>query len=236
MAPARRLLSALSAVFAVAAAGGARAGGDDLSQDMSLGSPTAPVTLIEYASPTCPHCARFEAGVFPAFKAKYVDTGKVRYVLREAPIHPDLDAAAFLLARCAGGSAGYFNVIEGVMKGQDEYYAPYLMQSPNPSQDMADAYRAVLRKVGAAAGLDEQHVRTCLTNEASLNALSDRAEREMKQYEVHSTPTFVVNGVKLDPEHETDLAALDAAIASALGKSGPAQSDSGKPASHAKRR
>jgi len=228
---ARRLAPAfapvLAAVLAVAAAAGARAAGEDLSQDMSLGSPTAPVTVIEYASPTCPHCAHFEAEVFPAFKAKYVDTGKVRYVLREAPIHPDLDAAAFLLARCAG-PAGYFNVIDGVMKGQDEYFSAFLTGSPNADQEIADAYRSVLHRVGRAAGLDEPHATACLTDEASIKAMQDRVNREMAQYHVDSTPTFVINGVKLNPApgRAVDLAALDAAIASAQGK----------PARHGKRR
>jgi protein-disulfide isomerase len=215
--------SAFAAALAVAAAAGARAA-DDTSQDMSMGSPTAPVTVIEYASPTCPHCARFEAEVFPAFKAKYVDTGKVRYVLREAPIHPDLDAAAFLLARCAA-PAGYFNVIEGVMKGQDEYFSDFLTQSRNADQEVANAYRSVLRRVGAAAGLDDQHISACLTNTTSIKALDDRVSREMAQYQVDSTPTFVINGVKLNPpqDHEVDLATLDAALAPVLGKTAQAK-------------
>jgi protein-disulfide isomerase len=218
----------IAAVLAVTAAAGARAGEDlsqDMSQDMSQGSPKAPVTVIEYASPTCPHCAHFEADVFPAFKAKYVDTGKVRYVLREAPIHPDLDAAAFLLARCAGPAA-YFNVIDGVMKGQDEYFSLFLTQGPNADQEIADAYRAVLHRVGKAAGVDEQRATACLTDEASIKAMQERVNREMAQYQVASTPTFVINGVKLNPPGAVDLATLDAAIASAQGK----------PAHHAKRR
>jgi protein-disulfide isomerase len=224
VAPARRFAPAFAPAFAAAAlavvaAAGARAAGEDLSQDMSIGSPTAPVTVIEYASPTCPHCARFEAGVFPAFKAKYVDTGKVRYVLREAPIHPDLDAAAFLLARCAG-PANYFKVVEGVMKGQDEYFSDFLTQSPNADQEIANAYRSVLRRIGNAAGLDDPHISACLTNETSIKAMDDRVNREMAQYQVDSTPTFVINGVKLNPSpgREVDLATLDAAIAPALGK------------------
>ena len=235
MARARRLVCAfapaLAAILAVAAAGGAGAAGEDLSQDMAQdmaqGSPQAPVTVIEYASPTCPHCAHFEADVFPAFKAKYIDTGKVRYVLREAPIHPDLDAAAFLLARCAG-PAGYFNVIEGVMKGQDEYFSAFLTQSPNAEQEIADAFRTVLRRVGKSAGLDETHISACLRDETSIRALQDRVNREMAQYQVDSTPTFVINGVKLNPPlgREVDLATLDKAIAPALGK----------PVRHAKRR
>lgn len=221
MARARRLVPAFAAVLALAAkAAGARAA----DEDMALGSPKAPVTVIEYASPTCPHCARFEADVFPAFKKKYVDTGEVRYVLREAPIHPDLDAAAFLLARCAG-PAGYFNVIDGVMKGQDEYYSAFLTESANADQEIADAYRSVLRRVGKSAGLDDQRISACLTDQASIKAMQTRVDREMAQYHVDSTPTFVINGVKLKPG-EVDLATLDAAIAA----------DLGKPVRHAKRR
>lgn len=221
MARARSFAPAFAAALAIAAtAAGARAA----DEDMSLGSPKAPVTVIEYASPTCPHCARFEADVFPAFKKKYVDTGEVRYVLREAPIHPDLDAAAFLLARCAG-PAGYFKVIDGVMQGQDEYYSAFLTESANADQEIADAYRSVLRRVGKSAGLDDQRISACLTNEASIKAMQTRDEREMAQYHVDSTPTFVINGVKLNPG-DVDLATLDAAIARA----------SGKPVRHLKRR
>jgi protein-disulfide isomerase len=219
------LAAVLAATLALGAAAGARAAGEDLSQDMSQGSAKAPVTVIEYASPTCPHCAHFEADVFPTFKAKYIDTGKVRYVLREAPIHPDLDAAAFLLARCAG-PAGYFQVIDGVMKGQDEYFSAFLMQSANADQEIADAYRAVLHRVGKSVGLDDQHLSACLTDEASIKAMQARTDREMAQYHVDSTPTFVINGVKLTPPGAPDLATLEAAIAPALGQ----------PARHAKRR
>src|SRR4051812_10112335 len=89
--------------------------------DMSLGSPKAKVRVVEYASLSCPHCARFNDEVFPAFKAKYVDTGKVRYTLREMlPPPAEVAAAGFLLARCAGPGK-YFKVVDEVFRSQSRW-------------------------------------------------------------------------------------------------------------------
>jgi len=86
--------------------------------DYSLGSPKAKVQVVEYASLSCPHCAKFNEEVFPAFKAKYVDTGQVRYTLREMLTPPaEVAAAGFLLARCAG-PAKYFGVVDAVFRSQ----------------------------------------------------------------------------------------------------------------------
>jgi protein-disulfide isomerase len=201
-----RLAAAVLAFFALAAAAAARAAPDE---DMSLGSPKAAVTVIEYASPTCPHCARFNAEVFPAFKAKWVDTGKVRYVLREAPIHPDLDAAGYLLARCAG-PANYFKVVDALMRAQSEYYGPNV----DGEDGVATAYRGALFRIAGSVGLSQSKSFDCMTDQAGLDSLFKRTDREMAQYDVHMTPTFVVNGVKI-AEQDVDLAALDAAIQSA---------------------
>ena len=99
-----RLLATLAAVLAVASlAGCQKASTGAAADDMTLGNPKAPVTVIEYASVSCPHCAAFNNDVFPTLKAKYIDTGKVFYVAREAlTSDPSIAAAGFLTARCAG--------------------------------------------------------------------------------------------------------------------------------------
>ena len=93
-----------------------------VSDDMSMGNPNARVTVIEYGSASCTHCAHFNNDIFPAFKAKYVDTGRVRYVFREFLTEPvNLAAASFILARCAGRDK-YFSVLDAVFHAQADIY------------------------------------------------------------------------------------------------------------------
>lgn len=182
-------------------------GGDtDLSQDMSLGSATAKVTLIEYASPTCPHCAAWNEEVFPSFKAKYVDTGKVRYVLREAMIHGPPDAAVFMLARCAGKDR-YFDVISRVFATQAEMYRGGTVRGVHD----------ILRREAATLGIDAAAYEACVSDEAAFEALKARVTRADEVDKVAGTPTFDVNGVRVETPlgKEIDLATLDAAIAAA---------------------
>ena len=179
-----------------------------LPDDEAMGNPRARVTVVEYASASCPHCARFNNNVFPAFKAKYVDTGKVRYVLREFLTDPvQVAAAGFLLARCAGPGK-YFATLDDFFHGQEEMY-----RSGNALP--------LINSVGAKAGLTPDQIQACLTDEASQTALNTRIRQNQTQDDVTSTPTFVVNGQKL-PElgHEVGLADLDAAIAPLLAKPG----------------
>jgi protein-disulfide isomerase len=199
--------------LATLAAAGARAG--TIDEDMSLGSPKAPVTVIEYASPTCPHCAKFNAEVFPAFKKKWVDTGKVRYVLREAPIHQQIDPPVYLLARCAGPTK-YFGVIDAMMRAQPEYLGQ------DTEEKFRAAYERTLFRIAGSVGIDEQQTVACATDRANIEAMRARVEREMDEYQVHFTPTFVVNGVKMT-EETVDLAALDKAIGKALAPHGHAR-------------
>jgi protein-disulfide isomerase len=213
----RPLASLVAAGLMAAAAGGARAAAEAMrDDDMALGSPQAAVTVIEYASPTCPHCARFNAQVFPAFKAKYVDTGKVRYVLREFPIHPNLDGVAFLLARCAGGER-YFKVLDDVMRAQPEYFA-----DPN-FNDVSTRFYNVMMREAASLGMSQGQAMACMSDSRAVDALNVRAAREGRQFDVHLTPTFVINGVKLEhPDtRPVDLPMLDKAIADARARAAP---------------
>jgi protein-disulfide isomerase len=200
-----RLASALAAT-AVVLAGCAKSGGPAAvagADDMSLGNPNAKVQVVEYASAACPHCARFALDVFPAFKAKYVDTGKVRYTLKEFVTEPEvLAAGGFLLARCAGKDR-YFKVLDAVFRGQD-------------AMVQTGMYRGGLLKIAKdEGGLTESQFDACMTDKAAAQALSARVERHLKTDKVQATPTFVINGRRV--EGAMSLPELDAAIAKAEG-------------------
>ncbi len=173
------------------------------ADEMSLGSLKAPITIIEYGSAACTHCAHWNNEVFPAFKAKYVDTGKVRYVFREfitAP--PQLAAAGFLLARCSGKDK-YFTTLDGVFRAQDEIFRTGDLKAP-------------LVAVAAKAGLSEQQFVACVSDQKAFDALNARVDKWAETAKVQSTPTFDVNGARL--EGSQTLAQLDAAIAAAAKK------------------
>ena len=201
--PGRRLALALvlaAAGLLAACHSGAASTGRDASNasEMSMGDPKAKVTLTEYASDTCSHCADFNQKTFPAFKAKYVDTGKVRYVFREFLTPPEqVSAAGFLLARCAGKDK-YFQVVDAIFRAQPEMFSS------------GDAHGVLLR-IAQSAGLSEAQFNACVQNEASLKALAGRVQAAQDQAHIEATPTFLVNGVKLAPG-EKSMAELDAAI------------------------
>lgn len=169
-------------------------------EDMSLGSPKAPVTVIEFASLGCSHCAVWAKDVFPAFKAKYIDTGKVRFVMREM-LNGDatLATAGFLTARCAPRSR-YFEVVEAVFAQQDA-----IGQNGGSK---------ILAGIAKDAGVDQARFTACLKDEAAIKALRDRADRATSRDKVSGTPTFIVGGKILLGEQT--LAELDAAIAQAV--------------------
>lgn len=169
--------------------------------DMTLGNPRAKITVIEYASASCPHCARFNNDIFPAFKAKYIDTGKVRYVLREFLTPPvEVAAAGFLTARC-GGRAKYFQILDQIFHHQQEIYQ---------SGDV----NGVLGRAAATAGVTDAQFKACVFDGAGLGALNTRVDTYIKRDGIEGTPTFVINGKLLDAGEPT-LAGLDAAIAAA---------------------
>ncbi len=178
--------------------------GDD---GYSLGNAKAAVTVVEYASAACSHCARWDAEVFPAFKKKYVDTGKVHYVYREFLTPPEPYAAgAFLLARCAGPDK-YFGVVEAAYRGQQEMFA---------NQDM----RGPLLKAAQSAGMNEQQFTACTSDQKAILALNDRVQKAITVAKVTGTPTFEVNGARLGgPDGgEQPLDKLSAAIDPLLAK------------------
>ena len=165
---------------------------------MSLGNPRAPVTVVEYASVGCPHCATWANNVFPDFRSKYIDTGKVRFEFHELLFgNSALAAAGFLTARCAAPSK-YFQVVDDVFAQQEEIGRNGI---------------EVLEKIGEHAGLTREQFNACLQDKAALDALSERTSSDAKAHGVTGTPTFFVGGQKLDGEQT--LEALDAAIAHA---------------------
>src|SRR5262249_49739859 len=132
--------------------------------DLYLGSARAPVTVIEYASLGCPHCAAWAIEVFPKFRARYIDTGKVRFGIREMLTgNPTLAAAGFLLARCAG-PARYFQVVDAVFHGQEAMFESGGAHDP-------------LLKIAKDAGLSEERFDACLKDEAAIQALDAREKR-----------------------------------------------------------
>ena len=176
------------------------------ADDMSQGNPNAKVTVIEYASVGCPVCGRWDMDIFPAFKAKYIDTGKVHYIFREMLVggseEVNLGASGFLLARCAGKDK-YFAVTDAIFHVQPDIYG-----------GKVDAHAALLN-VAKTVGMNEDQFNACITSDAALTALQKRAEDHAVNDHVDSTPTFVVNGVALTPGYHP-LSDLDAAIAAAL--------------------
>ncbi len=202
--------AALSLVAGCSGKGGAGGGDTKTAATMDLGDPNAKVTVEEWASVTCPHCAAFNEEVFPAFKAKYVDTGKVHYVFHEFLTPPaQVAAAGFLVARCAGKDK-YFNVTDAIFHSQAELY-----QDP----------RGVLFRIGKGVGMTEDQVTKCIQDDAGLKALNDRVEKAQTKDGVTGTPTFKFNGKTLDGQTlagvpynggEMTLAQLDAALGQML--------------------
>ena len=173
------------------------------ADDMSLGNPNAKVTVIEYASVACPHCADWDINVFQAFKTKYIDTGRVHYIAREALVHdPAIAAAGFLTARCAGKDK-YFQVVDAIYHGQAE-----MESSGNP--------RATLLNIAKSAGLTEAQFNACINDEKALAAINARWQKYIDEDKINSTPTFVING-KVYDSGEMPMPQLDAAIAAAEG-------------------
>jgi protein-disulfide isomerase len=148
--------------------------------DMVLGSAKAAVSIVEYASMSCPHCAAFDENVFPMLKSKYIDTGKVRFVFREFPL--DIKAvAASMLARCIAGDDAerFFGAVDTLFKLQD----PLLGQT-----------KETLKLIGGQSGMSEQAVDACEKDQALLDKLKADQAFAFDVLKVDATPTFFING------------------------------------------
>jgi protein-disulfide isomerase len=146
--------------------------------DQVQGPVDAPVTIIEYASMTCSHCAQFHNTTYPELKKRYIDTGKVRFILREFPLDP-LAASAFMLARCAGDGK-YYPVIDAFFHSQSQW----AVQKP------LEPMLAVAKQ----AGFTKESFEACLTNQKMLEGIEWTRNRATEKFGVNSTPTFFING------------------------------------------
>lgn len=149
-------------------------------EEKVLGEASAPVTIVEYASMTCGHCASFHIGTYPELKRKYIDTGKARLILREFPFDPRAEAG-FMLARCAGDN--YFAMVDVLFKQQNSWA---------PVQDA----QAALLKIARLAGFSQESFEACLTDQKLLNDVRAVRERGAREFGIDATPTFFINGRK----------------------------------------
>jgi len=181
----RNLVLSAGAAGLVAACGGAAGGGGLTDDDVVLGDAAAPVTLIEYASTTCPHCATFHALMWDELKANYIDTGKVRFVFREFPTDPAAVAVAgFQIARCGGATPDqYFVRVTELFRQQQATFASGTM----------DGIRRKLIEIGTATGLSEAQIEACI-NDPEGAARIRRIQDSSRAHNVTGTPTLVING------------------------------------------
>ncbi len=190
-----------AAVLAVAACGQGSsetetaAGGENI-----LGDPNAPVTIIEYASTTCPVCKAFHDEVFPELKARYIDAGKVCFVFRELPTSPaPLAMAGFLTARCAPGDK-YFDVLDVLFDRQ-----PALVQA---FQSGGPGARTELVRIAGTMGITEEEFDVCISDTDEIERIRQVGEDGRQDHNVTGTPTFVINGETYGPMPIEQLAAI----------------------------
>ena len=145
-----------------------------------LGNADAPVTIVEYASMTCPHCAAFHATTLPEIKTKYIDTGKARLIMREFPFDPRAEAG-FMLARCSEDK--YFAMVDVLFKQQSNWAR-------------AEDAQAALLQISKLAGFSQESFTACLTNQKLLEDIRAVRTRGADEFKVDSTPTFFINGDK----------------------------------------
>jgi protein-disulfide isomerase len=153
--------------------------------DIAQGSASAPITIVEYASMTCSHCAAFHDTTWPELKSKYIDSGRAKFVLREFPLDP-LATAAFMLARCAG--ADKRNLLIDQLFTQQKAWA--FVEKP------IEPLLGIVKTVG----FTQVDFETCLRNQDLYEQVSQSRERAAEAFNIDSTPTFFVNGRKLTGE------------------------------------
>ncbi len=150
--------------------------------DRTLGSPKAPIVMLEYAAPSCPHCARFNAEVFPLLKKKYIETGKVYYVFRVLPLNVT-DLAAEAMARCLPASK-YMQFIDVLFRNQAKW---------DPQSGVSDMHGGLVA-MGRMVGMNAAQIDQCISSKAEVTRASQVGEDAQKRYGVEATPTFIING------------------------------------------
>lgn len=164
--------------------------------EMSIGNPDAPVTVIEYASFTCPHCASFHGGPFKQLKADYIDTGKINFVYREV-YFDRYGLWASAIARCAGPDR-FFGIADLIYDGQSTW-----SRAGEPAAIVEE-----LRKIGRLAGLDGDTLEACLQDGEKLRTLVAWYQQNAEADDIRSTPSFVINGEKHGNMSYADMAEL----------------------------
>jgi protein-disulfide isomerase len=190
----KTLLAGLALAAATFVAGSASAQAWDpkiTDTDYVMGKADAPVTMLEFASFTCPHCAAFTNDVLPQLEKAYVDTGKVKIVFRQFPLN-GLDLRAGMMARCAPREQ-YFNISKVLFKQQQSW----ALSDPN-------AALSALAQIGGMAGLPKDKFDACLADNAVADAIIKLGQEAQADYKVNATPTFVVEGEKLEGEASFD--------------------------------
>lgn len=227
------LLSRRSALAAVSALMLAACGGSDngtttgvaaiTKGDHVKGSENAPVTIIEYASPTCPACRYFHDDILPELTEKYIVTGKVKFVFREYPIH-EPDVPAYVLAMCAG-EGKFFDVLDDLFANQ----VGVVTAAQNGT------LKGALQTIGKRHGIETAaQFDACMENRDYRTALADKYQVAVEKWGVDSTPTFIVNGEKHLFQGETSSAdAFSKYIDSLLGEDAPAATEAAAPADDA---
>jgi protein-disulfide isomerase len=171
-------------------------------EDRILGKPDAPITIIEYASLTCPHCAEFDRDTLPKLKASWIDTGKAKLVFRGFPLN-GLDLRAQALVRCAP---------------PDKYYAfiDTLYQNQR-SWALSDATKAMtsLANIGRLGGISTEQFNSCTSDQKVLESIQAQSYAAGQDYQVDSTPTFFINGAKMNPNGAVPYEVFDKALAAA---------------------
>ena len=175
---------------------------EEILSERILGNSDAKVTMIEYASMTCPHCANFHTKTFPAIKKEYIVTGKIKFIYRDFPLDQFALAAA-MMARCSAKER-YFGVIDVIFRTQREWG-----RNPNP--------RKALEQIGKIVGVSESTYEACVTDKVVHDGMIKMRNDAVEKYKVRTTPTFVVNEKKINgglPLEELRKV-LDAAVAKA---------------------
>lgn len=173
---------------------------ENMTAERSLGNQDAKLTVVEYASLTCPHCAAFHNGAWRTIKKEYVDTGKIKYIFRDFPLDR-VALAASMIARCAPADR-YFGIIGLMFKTQDSW-----RQTKNP--------KTALENIARLAGMSNNTVQSCLQNQEVLDAIMKQRNTGDQEDNVKSTPTLVINGQKFSGGLDIDnlRKALETALA-----------------------
>ena len=158
--------------------------------DMVLGNPKSKVVVIEYFSPTCPHCVRYHKKTYPEIKAKYIDTNKIAYVPREF-IANKQDLVASILARCRGDISSYLKFIDVILTQQESWI-------------FDKNFQQILTNIGQVGGISPEEFAACLTNEDKIKSLMENTKLATKAPRFIGTPSFFINGEHFTKPYTTE--------------------------------